>query len=747
MDLLANAPITVASYTPAAAYAGWLLAQFGAGIHHESALDPERLGAFLALGARFTTSPAIDPHGAPLLITDAPVSETNRAAVDAASSSATVIWLTPWGIEGEWSARPATALTLQAAGGWMSAVGEPGEEPLGPPDSQAFFVAGLYAAIEAARILGLPPGERPRIVSIPIVEAVAATTIYDVVAFQYYGRIRERAANRYANSQPVIMTMPCKDGHVGIHAALHAQWRTLCDVIGHPELVNDPRFAGVAERYENRAELDDRYLLPWLRERTRFEVYHELQRARIPASATPTMLEVLDSPQFAAREAWHAVRTPSGRALRVPGRPARVASENPPAVTAHRPDGPWKPGALRVVDVSMGWAGPLVTHILASFGADVIKVESHRRFDWWRGSRPPGDDPMLALHERSHVFNAVNRGKRGLTLDLAHPRGRQLLLALIAGADVVVENFGAGVLEKLGLTYEVVSADNPALVMLRQPAFGSTGPESGYVAFGNTIEGMSGLTGIIGAEGGPPYMLANAFGDPVSGLNGTLAVVAALHARARDGRGRCIETAQLEGFLPLVSEALIETQITGRARERHGNRRPGSEPSGLFRCAGDDAWIAIEVRTDAEWAALARVIAQPWAFDGDFATLAGRGANRADLHRRLTDWTSSRAPGEVADLLTASGIAAAAMNHESDLLAAEPFASSGFFTGEERDVVGYHFYPSLPVVADGKRAGAFGPAPTLGQHNTEILAAMGLAEAEIDALRDDGVIGERPPTS
>lgn len=744
MDLLANAPIAVASYTPAAAYAGWLLKQFGAGVRHESALDPEGLGAFVAEGASLAISPAIDPRGAGLLITDAPVSKANRASIEAVTDSASVIWLTPWGLESDWAERPATALTLQAAGGWMSGVGEPGGEPYGPPDSQAELIAGLFAAIEAARIVALPDNQRPRLVSIPVAEAVAATCIYDVVAFQYYGRVRERASNRYATSQPVIMTMPCEDGYVGIHAALHPQWKTLCQVVGYPALPSDPRFLGTPERYENRAVLDEEYLFPWLRERSRFEIYHELQRARIPSSATPTTLEVLDSPQLAARQFWHETTTPAGRELRVPGAPARVVAANPPA-DDQRPAGPWQPGALRIVDVSMGWAGPLVSHILASLGADVIKLESHRRFDWWRGSRPPGDDPGLALHERSHVFNTVNRGKRGLTLDLATPRGRDLALELVSSADVVVENFGAGVLEKLGLTYETVSEQNPRLIMLRQPGFGSDGPEAGYVVFGNTIEGMSGLTAITGPEDGMPYMLSNAFGDPVSGLNGTLAVLAALNARERDGRGRCIEAAQLEGFLPMVSEALIRSQITGDPGQRRGNRRPGSEPSGLFRCAGEDAWVAIEVRDDADWHALRKALGEPWTDDPRFTTVSGRELNRAELARLLGDWTAKRTPIDVTDLLASVGVPAAPMNHESELLSSEPFASSAFFVGEEREVVGFHLYPTLPIIADGERAHPSRPAPTLGQHNNEILAGMGLSEAEIDALREDGVIGERPP--
>jgi crotonobetainyl-CoA:carnitine CoA-transferase CaiB-like acyl-CoA transferase len=223
----------------------------------------------------------------------------------------------------------------------------------------------------------------------------------------------------------------------------------------------------------------------------------------------------------------------------------------------------------------------MVGYILAAMGADVIKVESIPTSTG--GAVPPAwRRPGLALIERSHVFNTTNRGKRGLCLNLATPRGRELALRLMDHADVVVENYGAGVLEKLGLGYDVVSARNPRATMVRLPGFGSTGPEAAYLSFGNTIEGMSGLTSVLGYEKGPPMMMSNALGDPVSGLNGTLAVLAAVRAHHRDGRGRLVECSQLEGFLPLVSESLIEYQASGQLPPRRGNRRPGSTVSGRF---------------------------------------------------------------------------------------------------------------------------------------------------------------------
>jgi crotonobetainyl-CoA:carnitine CoA-transferase CaiB-like acyl-CoA transferase len=743
MELLTGNRVTVASYGVAAAFAGWILQRFGAAVTHLTALDMEGIGAFLAEGGTPANDPLRDLAGAntgasPVLVTDAPVNAANRELIEQHARECLVVWITPYGLGNAWSDREVTDLGLHATGGWMSAVGEPGREPLGPPGAQGQFVAGQFAAI-AALAEPLLAERRTGLVDVAMVEAVAATCIYETVGYQYHGVTRVRAGNRFSYANSTLVTLPCKDGHAGIHAALHRQWLALCDLVGHPEMPSDPRFASPLERAAHAAEMDQEALLPWLAGRTHWEAFHALQNARVAASAMPTLQEVLDSPQLAARQAWRQVTTPSGRGITVPGAPARVVAEAGPGSRAGAP-GPWRDGALRIVDFSMGWAGPLVSQILACLGADVIKVEGPNRFDWWRGSRPPGDDPALALHERSHVFNTANRGKRGLTLDLQHVDGRAIALELVAGADVVVENFSAGVLERMGITYEVLTANNPGLVMLRQPGFGSTGPEARYVAFGTTMEGMSGLTRLMGYDGGPPQMMSNACGDPVSGLHGTIAVLAALDARKRDGKGRCIEAAQLEGFLPMVSEALIEYQRTGIEPVRAGNRRPGHVPSGLFPCAGDDRWVAIDVRSDGDWAALAAAIAEPWAQAPGLAGLDGREAARDEVEKKLAAWTGTRERDDIVALLGTAGVPAAPMHNEPDLLAWDVLAERGFFAPQERAFVGTHLYPALPMLVDHERALPHVPAPVLGEHTESVLAAMGYGSAQLAALRAAGVI-------
>lgn len=729
VELLRDARIGVVSFGPGAALAAWMLRGLGADVVHRSVIPRGDLGAaaFLEAAEPADRDAPFTGVAAPVVITDAPPRAAFRAAIEELATRARVVWITPWGLDVAWTDRPASDLVLHAAGGWMSATGDPDREPLSPPGPQASYVAGLFAAVEAAAAVALPEDARPGITDLSAAEAVAATTIYDAVAFQYFGRIRPRSGARYAPTQPTIMTLPCRDGFVGIHATLHRQWLRLVEAMGRPELAEDPRFRTHGDRAEHLSELDA-YLLPWLATRGRWELFEQLQALGIPAAPTPDVAEVLTFPHLRVRGAWRELRLADARTVRVPALPIRETRIAPrSAAPRNGAAGPWRAGALRVVDLSMGWAGPLVGQILACFGADVIKVESHRRYDWWRGG-VPGADPALQLHERSHVFNGVNRGKRGVALDLAQPAGQDALLRLVRGADVLIENFRPGTLEKLGLSLDRLWAENPRLVVLRHSGFGGTGPWAHYYAFGNTIESLAGLTAATGYPGGPPRMMSNAYGDPVGGLTATVGLLAALAARQRDGRGRSIEVSQLEAMLPLVSPLLLEYQLTGRVPPRRGNERPGSALACVVPCKGEDRWVAIEARTTAEASRLGAIV----------------GTSGSPDQEAVAAWCRERDRLEVAAQLAAAGVPVAPVYDEADLLAGEPFASRDFWSGEERAVVGFHLYPLLPFLRDGERLRPGRPAPLLGEHTRDVLAALGYDEGEIDAFFNEGISGALP---
>ena len=741
MDLLAGSEFKVASRGPSAAYAAWLLGTLGASVDHQTMLAEDGLGLFLGQGARYVNELDLSGNGNVTLVTDVAVTPANRAELERVAAGARVIWITPWGLGSDWAEQPDSDLALYAASGWMTSVGEPGREPIAPPGAQCRFIAGLFAAIAALEHHASGGTPEPGLVDVSVLESLVATLIYDSVGYQYYGLLRERAGERFSRNQPLLATLPCADGYMGLHSPLHNQWTTLASVLGSPGLVSDPRFATIPERAANVGQLDEQYILPWLRNRTRWEAYHELQANRIPSSGHPDMEEVLDSPQLRARKSWDRVEARDGRTVKVPGPLARVREESGPGIRAQS-GGPWRQGALRVVDLSMGWAGPMVTLNLAAMGADVIKIESHTHFDWWRGSRPPGDE-ALGLHERSHVFNTANRGKRGITLDLASERGRDLAIELISTADVLIENYAAGVVEKLGLSYDVLIEKNPSLVMVRQPGFGADGPESGYVVFGNTIEGMSGLSSLTGYDDGRPMMLSNACGDPVSGLGGTVALLAAVAGQRRDGKGRLVECAQLEGFLPLVSEGLLEFQLTGQVPPRKTNRRAGHEPSGAYH-AGDDRWVVIDVEDDAQWERLAGEIGEPWAVEPSLALAADREARRSQVAERLIAWVVAEGADAVLEACVRAGVPASLVHNEAEILGLEPLLVSDFWQGMEREPVGYHMHPTIAYSMSGERPLPQSPAPLLGQHTDEVLGAMGYDEAARAELAAAGVTGRTP---
>ncbi|MGH8012202.1 MAG: CaiB/BaiF CoA transferase family protein, partial [Candidatus Binataceae bacterium] len=319
---------------------------------------------------------------------------------------------------------------------------------------------------------------------------------------------------------------------------------------------------------------------------------------------------------------------------------------------------------LRALDLSMGWAGPLVTQMLAEMpDVEVIKVEDTKNFDWWRGSLSMGPPEMQPV-ERAPTFNTANRGKLGLTLDLGHPRGVEILKQLVKISDLLVENFSPGVIERLGLGWPVLSVLNPRLIMMSMPAFGSDGPEANTRGYGMTMEAMAGVTGLCSYhDGESPYMLENALVDPVTALNGTFAMMAALWERRRTGRGQRIEIAQVEGVVPLIGPQLVEFQLAGKLPKRHGNRHPEYAPHGIYHCAGEDNWLAIVIGTDDEWRRLLEVLGLTrLADDPRFIDAERRSANHDALDAELNAALSNVTAEDAMARMIAAGLMAGTVN-------------------------------------------------------------------------------------
>ncbi len=403
----------------------------------------------------------------------------------------------------------------------------------------------------------------------------------------------------------------------------------------------------------------------------------------------------------------------------------------------------------RIVDVSQGWAGPMVGFMLSLFGAEVIKVESARYFDWWRGSPHPDALPGDQRHEMSPTHNSVNRNKLGVTIDLAMPEGKALLHELLAVSDAFVENYPPNVMPGLGFAPDEVTARHPRLVMLSMPAFGSTGPDAGFRGFGTTVDAMAGIALAQGYADGPPLLTPNAYGDPTSGLTGAFAVLAALRERERTGRGCHIELSELEATIPHGSERLLEWPAMGVNPERRGARRPEMAPHGSYPslpAENGPRWIVIGCRDDADWCALRAALDDPeWARDPALDTLAGRLAHHDAIDARLGAWTATRTHREAMEALQSFGVPAGAALSSSEVLYDPHLHDRGFHVSSVHPVMGTALYPG-PVIRMSKTPpSAIRPAPLLGEHTNMVLRdILGKSDGEIGALRSTGVLDNQP---
>ena len=344
---------------------------------------------------------------------------------------------------------------------------------------------------------------------------------------------------------------------------------------------------------------------------------------------------------------------------------------------------------LRVLDLTQVAAGPYTTLLLALMGAEVIKVESCSRMDINRGrANPMPGDPRLYPNGEPgetpwnrtahHVHRNIN--KLAVTLDLATVRGKELFLDLARISDVLVENYRASVMDRLGLGYEVVSQVNPQLVYAKISSQGSTGPEKDYGSLGSTLEQTAGLASVTGYEDQIPSMSNETFPDPVVGLLAVGAVMAGLRRRSQRARGCFVDLSQREATINLMGESYLDYSVNGVVAKPMGNRHPEMSPQGVYPSDSEDMWVAITVRSEAEWQGLCQALEQPELVqDPRFSSAESRSRNRDDLDRIIAAWTNQRDHYQAMHLLQARGVAAGAVLKGSELIEDPHLEARGFW--------------------------------------------------------------------
>ena len=402
---------------------------------------------------------------------------------------------------------------------------------------------------------------------------------------------------------------------------------------------------------------------------------------------------------------------------------------------------------IRIVDLTRYWAGPYATQLMASLGAEVIRVEATVYVDAVRYMLPPdGIEDTEDPHNRGSYFHMGNRNKNSIALDLQTERGRDLLLGLVSIADVVIENYSARVMGNLRLEYEDLVKVRPDLIMISMPSFGRSGPYRDYVCFGEALEGMTGLSHMTGHPDGPPVRSSGAYTDPGSGMWGVYAILAALQRRQRTGRGARMDLSQQEGFIGILSDSVLDYTMNGRIRKRLGARHLSRAPQGAYRCKGEDEWVAISAENDRHWEALCTAMGRNDLLQNPrYRHILGRFRLQDEIDESINAWTSGLGAREVMARLQASGIPCGIVSKANDLFEDPHFKERGFFEITDHPSVGKYPHFGMPFKMSKTPGGSHSHAPLYGEHNRRVFCeVLGLGENEYNRLLEARVSAEAP---
>jgi crotonobetainyl-CoA:carnitine CoA-transferase CaiB-like acyl-CoA transferase len=731
----------------------------------EGSAGDSALFAFLNTSKRSVVGAARDPEilemaaAADVVIVDAGISPDALKGLRAAREASVVVAITPFGLTGPSAGEPATEFTLQARCGSTGGRGLADRIPLSAGGRLGEWIGGAYAAVA-----GVAYARRARehgvgeLVDVSLLEAMVITMGgLGVVAAQIMG------GGGLSRTLELPSIEATADGYVGYCTITGQQFQDFLVMIERPDWLGDADLASFPGRQRRREEFTAA-VRAWTSRRTTAEIIELASAMRIPVAPIGSPDTITGIDHFVQRGVF--VSNPAGFVQ--PRPPYRIHGgrlrefTSAPALGEHAGTVHWVPpevpvaalaggevgnplSDIRVMDFTAFWAGPAGSLVLGSLGADVVKVEGLKRPDGMRfaGAKPPSVDHWW---ETGSIFLAVNENKRDVTLELGTPQGDELARRLLGSCDVVMENFSPRVMTNLGLDWETVSAVNPSALMVRMPAFGLDGLWRDRVGFAQTMEQVSGMAWLTGEADGAPVIPRGAC-DPIAGLHAAFATIVGLEHRRRTGSGALVEVTMVEAALNVAAQLVIEHSAYGRTMMRDGNRGPMAAPQGVYRSAGDDCWVAIAVTSDDEWAALCRALgAGEIAAESGLRSAQGRRAAADRIDAEVESWTSRRSAREAAEALKTLGIPAAAVTPSAELLHDPQLQARGFFEELAHPYVGKTLMPAMPIVL-GRPGHQWlrGAAPTLGQHNPEILGELlGLDTDALAALEAERVIGTRP---
>ncbi len=704
----------------AAAACGRLLADVGADV---VCIDPDTttpLSAYLNHGKTIVAATGDALAAAELIVIEGRPAELRARRHDtdslrAHNPTAALVFISPFGQTGPQADDPATDLTLCFASGiarlLTGQVDDLDEAPIRPVGEQSAFIGGVAAACAGMHAaMAATPGA---VIDVSIQEALATLAMTELARAGLTGKSWSRKRLADGNGATVCM-LPARDGYVAISPRESHQWAAWLKVMGSPDWGHDARFVHKHDRVVNWDTLHA-LMSMWSREHDKQWIADAAQHAHVPSFPLREPAELLVSPQLAHRRFYRVLEL-GGRKTTAPGPPFGLtlaqATRKPETQTA----GSLPLSGVRVLDFSWVIAGPTTTRYLAAMGAEVIKVEA-----------PGRGDPGRA----SELHTVLGQAKRGIVLDLKRPDAATVARVLAAKSDVLIENFATGVMDRLGLGAEALQAVNPGLVFVSASGLGRTGPEARGVAYGTLLQCYAGFAGLNRHPDVPPRV-GFAWLDPMCGLMLAFVVVAALWQRRRVGAVARVDFSMIEAMLWTMAEPLLATQLTGPPKPI-GNGSSRYAPHGVYRCAGDDAWIGVAVTRDEEWRALCGMVPE-------LATQVGLGLRErmqqsAAIEDALAAWLRPQPAPDAAAALVRAGLPAAALATSRDLVVSAHLRAHGFWEPHGAGVL-----PGLPWQASfGRQSGA---APELGGDTDSVLMeVLGLSGNDVAALRRSGALG------
>ncbi len=671
--------------------------------------------------------------------------------------------ITSFGLTGPYAEFEASNLVAFAMGGLMNLCGHPERPPLVGPCEVAYHLGSVHAAFGTlVALYNRRPTGRGEQVEVSLQDVLVADPFLRLITrYSVTGEIPQRTGH----SQPttVAETYKCKDGYARIFVNQADHWKRFVEWLGHPPELTDPALDNVQKRFPLRPIID-RLVEARTTGYDTAAFFEEFQSRRLAAAPINPPSRFLEDVQTQHRGYVTEVEHSYFGRHRFPGDPYKL-SESPwcidrgaPTLGAHqqlvetgfaRPS-PWleeipllsSPGekssspfaGIRVISFPTGIVGPALAGLLADHGAEVICIEAGRDVR----------SPQRGQRWQTASDLEGNRNKQRVTINMKHPEGLALAKRLIASSDVVAENFSARVMASWGLDYARVKEVRDDIIMASLQAFGQTGPRRDYVSFGPILMAFSGLTYLWRDPGieRPGAASQTAFPDYIAPSYSALAIMAALHHRARTGKGQYIDLSQAESAASLLGPAYLEWLINGREPQPLGNFSPVAAPHGCYRCKGDDRWCVISIESQEKWQRFCELVGhREWVEDPRFADLQTRVMHRKELDAVVESWTLQQTPHQVMLILQRDGIAAGIVQTAEDLYRDPHLRERGFAREVHHAQIGWVTRANPSVRLASAKSYRDEIAHTAGEDNEAVFGELlGLSKQEINGLVERGVL-------